>query len=122
MANLNKVLVSLERSCQPRWMIWISIADDRVIRISGIDEVTDENTDEIVLQLANRLDVELNPSDIDRSHRVGARKSTSAADAMDTDRQPILPREIIVKFKSYQLAYHFLKVGKPCVEIKKVST
>ena len=83
------------------------------IRISGIDEVTDENTDEIVLQLAKRLDVELNPSDIDRSHRVGARKSTSAADAIDTDRQPILPREIIVKFKSYQLAYRFLKVGKP---------
>lgn len=76
------------------------------IRISGIEEVTDENTDEIVLQLANRLDVELNPRDIDRSHRVGAPKS------LETDRQPTRPREIIVKFKSYQARLALLKGRK----------
>lgn len=76
------------------------------IRISGIEEVTDENTDEIVLQLANRLDVELNPRDIDRSHRVGAPKS------VETDRQPTRPREIIVKFKSYQARLALLKGRK----------
>ncbi|MEW8546845.1 MAG: hypothetical protein AB2693_25300 [Candidatus Thiodiazotropha sp.] len=80
------------------------------IRISGIEEVADENTDEIVLQLANRIDVELNPRDIDRSHRVGAPKRSSNADDMETDRQR--PREIIVKLKSYQARLALLKGRK----------
>ena len=38
------------------------------IRITGISENKDENTDDIVLKLASDLGVYLNPADIDRSH------------------------------------------------------
>ena len=41
------------------------------IRISGIPETKDENTDAIVSKLASDLGVHLHPSDIDRSHRSG---------------------------------------------------
>ena len=81
---------------------------------SGIEEVADENTDEIVLQLANRIDVGLNPRDIDYSHRVGAATRASNMDDMETDRQrqPQRPMEIIVKLKSYQARLALLKGRK----------
>ena len=87
---------------------------------SGIEEVADENTDEIVLQLANRIDVGLNPRDIDHSHRVGAATRASNMDDMETDRQrqPQRPMEIMVKLKSYQAR---LKAEKPYVVTRRVS-
>ena len=41
------------------------------LRISGIAETVNEKTDDIVLALAEDLNVPLSPADIDRSHRVG---------------------------------------------------
>ena len=41
------------------------------LRIAGIQESNNENTDDIVLNLAGPLNIDLNPHDIDRSHRVG---------------------------------------------------
>ena len=41
------------------------------LRISGIPETTGENTDNIVLSIANDIDSEVRLQDIDRSHRVG---------------------------------------------------
>ena len=39
------------------------------LRIAGIQESINENTDEIVLNLVGRLNIDLNPCDIDRRHR-----------------------------------------------------
>ena len=41
------------------------------LRISGIPEEPGENTDQRVIQLAGGLGVDINPEDIDRSHRIG---------------------------------------------------
>ena len=59
------------------------------LRIFGVEEETNENTDEIAVELAANIGVDLQVADIDRSHRVGRRVG---------DR----PRPIIVKFCSYR--------------------
>ena len=68
------------------------------VRISGVPEdFNGENTDGIVLKIAEELEVPLNPCDIDRSHRVGKvdNKRRSAPGASPRH------RDIIVKFATY---------------------
>lgn len=57
--------------------------------ISGVPELPDENTDELVLGVANAAGITLSIGDIDRSHRLGKQHGT-------IDR----PRTILVKFQS----------------------
>ncbi|KAE8751880.1 hypothetical protein FOCC_FOCC001357 [Frankliniella occidentalis] len=57
------------------------------LRIFGVQEKEDENTDDIVIDLAQKMGVEIDGSFIDRSHRVGKRGSPN--------------RPIIVKFIGY---------------------
>ena len=80
------------------------------VRIAGIPESTNENTDETVLELTERLNIDISPRDIDRSHRVGPQPTevTSIADGA----QPTRPREIIVKLKSYQARLRLLQARK----------
>lgn len=59
------------------------------LRISGISETEAEVTDEIVINMAAALGVELSINEIDRSHRVGGRIAHKT-------------RAIIVKFTSYR--------------------
>ena len=47
------------------------------LRISGVKSTTGETTDDIVLNIAKACNVDLSLSDIDRSHRILPRKSTS---------------------------------------------
>ena len=68
------------------------------LRISGIPITENENTDDIVLQLANAVGVNLNYWDIDRSHRVGQMKSGT--------------RTLIVKFTSYRARQHLYAARK----------
>lgn len=65
------------------------------LRIFGVAETDDENTDAIVCRIANHnLGVELRCDDIDRSHRVGRRTPPHQG--------PSKPRAIIVKMTSYR--------------------
>lgn len=59
------------------------------LRIFGVEEKTNEDTDYVAIDVAQKIGVQLNVCDIDRSHRIGRR---------DTGR----PRPIIVKFISYR--------------------
>lgn len=63
------------------------------IRISGIPEAVGEDTDNLVVKLAQALGCDLDTDDIDRSHRVGSR---------DLQGDPRGPRPILVKFVSYK--------------------
>lgn len=65
------------------------------LRISGVPEADGENTDTIVLNTANKLNVNISPADIDRSHRIGRPA-------------PGKPREIIVKFSGYHARRGFM--------------
>ncbi|KAE8741065.1 hypothetical protein FOCC_FOCC013403 [Frankliniella occidentalis] len=58
------------------------------VRIFGIAEQRNENTDQLVLDLAKKLKVNIQLNNIDRSHRVGKPMGST-------------PRPIIVKFTSY---------------------
>jgi len=61
------------------------------LRIFGIEEKTQENCDQLILDLANdRLNLNLNIEDLDRCHRTGRKKNSKN------------PRPIIVKFVSYR--------------------
>ena len=62
------------------------------LRITGIPETTDEDTDKIVMDVAKAVGVDLELDNIERSHRVGRKTEMGAAAA----------RPILVKFASYR--------------------
>ena len=74
------------------------------VKISGIPEVLSENTDDIDLKLADKLDVLMNSSDNDRSHRVvklDDRGHTAASSRTSN-------RDIIVKFATYNARHRHI--------------
>ena len=66
------------------------------LRITQIPETADEVTDEIVLKVADSIDVKLSPSEIDRSHRVGKPGTKQR-------------RDIIVKLSTYRARERLFK-------------
>lgn len=63
------------------------------LRIAGIPENDGENTDLLICDfLQQELEIEIHPSDIDRSHRLGKKNPES-----------VNPRPIAVKFVNYRL-------------------
>lgn len=69
------------------------------IRISGVPEVASEDTDDVIIQIAQELDVTINRSDIDRSHRVG--KIDDRGRSSRTNSSKRRHRDILVKFSTY---------------------
>lgn len=65
------------------------------LRIAGVPESPEENTDDIILDIAKSANVALSLHDIDRSHRLQPRKP------LNTD-QSSRPRDIIIKCVSYR--------------------
>lgn len=81
------------------------------IRIAGIPEFFFESTDDEVLKFSNDvLNSQLEPGEIDRSHRVGPPRSN------DSNQKP---REIIVRFVSYKSRQKLLKCKKTMHEFNK---
>ena len=64
-----------------------SIVGDPVSVLLGISKSDNENTDEIVLELASRLDVKIERNDIEVSHRVGRGKYQSSVNNAPSGRQ-----------------------------------
>ena len=67
-----------------------------ILRVSGIPENESEDTDLIVMQVADKLGVSISPYEIDRSHRVG--KTVKPHVGQTSTRKS---RDIIVKFATY---------------------
>ncbi|XP_039275102.1 myoneurin-like, partial [Nilaparvata lugens] len=68
------------------------------IRIFGVPEANKEDTDQLVIDVCkDKLGVNIELQDIDRSHRVGRRLAVAASNT-----PPPRPRAIIVKFVSYR--------------------
>ncbi|XP_071166946.1 uncharacterized protein [Mytilus edulis] len=81
------------------------------IRIAGIPEKNFESTDDEVLKFSNDvLNSQLEPGEIDRSHRVGPPRSNDSKQK---------PREIIVRFVSYKSRQKLLKCKKTMHEFNK---
>ena len=69
------------------------------VRIYGIAEKPNENTDALTLELASDMELDIRSEDIDRSHRIGPPHQPTK---VTTDGKPPPPRPIIVKFTSYR--------------------
>lgn len=80
------------------------------IRILGIKESPNENTDQLVCQIARSIGVDLAPTDLDRSHRVSRRPQEGPIQdpqgnrsfANATRSSDSRPRAIIAKMMSYK--------------------
>ena len=68
------------------------------LRISGVQESNNENTDEIVLKISSDIGSGIQLPDIDRCHRNG-----------NPNRNRTKPRDIIVKFSTYRARSDFYK-------------
>ena len=90
------------------------------LKFYGVPESTDEITDDVICRIAaERLKVPLTTDDIDRSHRVAARKQSvsSTAETSTTDgaggaQSRKKPRAIVVKFCTYRKRSAVLRVRK----------
>ena len=78
------------------------------VRISGIPEELSENTDGIVLKLAEKLDVPITSADIDRCHRVGKPDNRGRTAATTKMRH----RDINVKFATYNARHRLYSMRK----------
>ena len=72
------------------------------IRVFGIEEKRGENTDQEIINLAERLGLGLTTSDIDRSHRTGRPNPTNQQTHGGMKDGKLRPRPILVKFTSYR--------------------
>ena len=101
----NEALVQENRSLVTRLEVLEKQADQaeqysrrNCLRISGVSEEAQENTDDIVMNLAADMGSDIQLSHIDRSHRVGNPKNSRNK-----------PRDIIVKFSTYRYRQAFFK-------------
>lgn len=69
------------------------------LRVSGIPEVENEVTDDIILKMASDIKVDIALDEIDRSHRIGRPVSTK-------------PRDIIIKLSTFRVRQKLYKARK----------
>ena len=80
-----------------------------ILRVSGIPESENEDTDEIILHLASDMGVPMSSSDIDRSHRVGKPEDKSRTGTRKSKKST---RDIIVKFSTYNARRKLFQIRK----------
>lgn len=88
------------------------------LRISGINETINEDTTKIVLDLAKRVGANIDPKDIDRSHRVG--RISNPSDISDEPQATPRRREIIIKFNNSNARLSLLK-GRSVLRTQKAN-
>lgn len=96
--NENKSLVSRVAALESQVDQAEQYSRRNCLRISGIQESSNENTDEIVLKMASDIGSGIQLIDIDRSHRIG-----------NPNRNRTKPRDIIVKLSTYRARADFYK-------------
>lgn len=80
------------------------------IRLNGLDDTEGENTDDIVMDLAKTMKIDIKRTDIDRSHRIGKKDEAQSKH-----------RSIIVKFTNYKARLKFLTNKKKLSEVAKAT-
>ena len=100
-AKLRNDIDKLEKKCKTNIDDLEQYSRRSCLRIGGVKEENTENTDEIVMDIARRVNADVRPQDIDRSHRVGRPRELGP--------DPLRPREIIVKFSNSKARLDLLK-------------
>ena len=98
MVNMNEKIEKLERIVDRQEQY----SRRNCLLLHGITEGERENTDELVLETLNeKMHINLTPSDLDRTHRIGQKKASSKK-----------PRAVIIKFVSYNTRKKFFSNKK----------
>ena len=66
------------------------------IRISGLPNAKNEDSDKLVLEIAKAIKAEISPADIDRSYRVGKERKDNT-------------RDLLIKFTTYRARERFIR-------------
>ena len=85
------------------------------LRFSGIPEEADEQTDQVILGVANKLNIDIDLRDIDRSHRVGK----VVTGIRNGNRRH---RDIIVKFARYNVRDSVYKMRRELRNIPQLKS
>ena len=94
----NKVLVERVESLERQADQAEQYIRRNCLRVSGLKEEENENTDGLILKIASAVGSDIVLSDIDRSHRVGNPKGARGR-----------PRDIIVKFATYRSGFNLYR-------------
>ena len=78
------------------------------VLISNVPEKTGESTDSQVIEVAQKADVNISLKDIDRSHRIMRKAPTPNSPPVPNPK----PRDIVVKFLTYNAKSNFMKGRK----------
>ena len=74
------------------------------LRFHGIDETADEVTDQVIIKVVKeKLDIDLRPDDLDRSHRMPTRNHQRTGERRPPPPPPPHRKPIIVKFSRYNI-------------------
>ena len=105
LARMSKDLISENKELKSRVVSLEKRADQaeqysrrNCLRVSGFKEEPGENTDEIILKIANDIGSDTQLPDVDRSHRIG-----------NPQLQRAKPRDILVKFSTYRNRQNFYR-------------
>lgn len=79
------------------------------VRIAGINESENEDTDQVVMDFAKSINVNIRPEDIDRCHRVKRRERELNPNAGPRSQIDTRPLEIIVKFTNSKARLALMK-------------
>lgn len=79
------------------------------VRIAGINEDEEEDTDQVVIDFAKRINVNIRPDDIDRCHRVKRREREPNPNVETPFQDDARPLEIIVKFTNSKARLALMK-------------
>lgn len=101
-AKLKSSILKLENRCNNNLDDLEQYGRRMNVRIADIDEAENEDTDQVVMDFAKKINVNIRPEDIDRSHRVKRREREPS----EGDTRPL---EIIVKFTNSKARLAFMK-------------
>ena len=76
-AKLRNDIDKLEKKCKTNIDDLEQYSRRSCLRIGDVKEENTENTDEIVMDIARRVNADVRPQDIDSSHRVGRPRELS---------------------------------------------
>ncbi|MEW8546444.1 MAG: hypothetical protein AB2693_23245 [Candidatus Thiodiazotropha sp.] len=108
-AKLKSSILKLENRCNNNLDDLEQYGRRMNVRIAGINEVESEDTDQVVMDFAKSINVDIRPEDIDRCHRVKRRERESNLTAGPPAQGDARPREIIVKFTNSKARLALMK-------------
>ena len=108
-AKLKSSILKLENRCNNNLDDLEQYGRRMNVRIAGINETENEDTDQVVMDFAKSINVNIRPEDIDRCHRVKRRERQPNPNVGSRAQVDTRPLEIIVKFTNSKARLALMK-------------